>query len=193
MDLPAALGIAVSLLIAGPCVAECPKVAEAGVTLTSADKHTQFKISQANERLVTIQRIEDGVLTSSTVYHEGLFPLLTRHLNGPTTFEYTTPYQQFRLKVGEEIRFAYVMRTPDHKETRLVSKMRVSGTDEVEIGGCRYSVFVLEKLNLTSGKGANSSIVLAYFSEALRLPLRSRIRFNDGRQQDFIFSSITLQ
>jgi hypothetical protein len=182
----AILGI---LMFATPCAAECPSAAEAGVSLVSTDGRTKLRISEASAKGVVIQTFVKGALQTTIDYHLGLFPLRSRHAKGTTIYEYARPYEHFAFRVGESINFAVLIKTPGQPDILNTINMHVAGQDRVQIGECTYPVFVIER-SIRSTDERSSGVVLAYFSEKLKLPLRTRIRFKDGRQQDFAFASI---
>jgi hypothetical protein len=174
----------------GSTLAACPQSAADGFTMATSDGTTRMKVTSGGGRAVAVETTR-GDVVNTIEYDQGLFPLKSTHPKGVTLYEYTVPHEGFQFRVGETLRYGVIARTPGQADVLQISDMRVVGTDAVEIGGCRFDVFVIEKTNRSSSDSLPASTVLAYFSEALKVPLRTRIRFSNGRQQDFIVSSIT--
>ena len=168
----------------------CPTGADlpAGIVLTGSDEQIRTSVRRIDATTVRVDTLRDGKIVTSMVYRSGLFPLASSHPGGLTTYGYEPAEPRLVLRAGERVAYRLTARTPGRPDDRSQSEMTVGGTQEVSIGPCTYRATVIERTN-AYGNG-RSNIVLSLFSEELGLPILTRLRWSDGRQQDSVYSRI---
>jgi len=184
------LGMASSKLASAACV-EHENLAQS-FKMLSADGRTEMRVRSVTAALKEVETIINGKPVTKMVYRDGLFPLTSVHERGTTTYDYPTEVSGFPLKIGQRLTYTYIARTPGQQDLLTVAEMAVVAEDKIDIGECSYPVVLIERTNryAQANRPSTSSVVLGYFSPTLMVPLRTRTRFSNGQQQDFIVSRI---